>query len=266
MEAKLGTTAPGCSWRSSIFVLSLCCQEAVEIVGRLFKWVHGRCFCSGTSGLPFSVFLLTFRTICFAHTISCHFKCPNLADTMQVHAFLRKQVFSPWSKFPVVALVVEGVFAVIHIVQQSLECHCRENFEVTEESVHDLFAILQVNSLVCYGLVSQCFKKASREENCIRIRLHHPIVVFVFAIVFHSFPDFIIYQRVHPCALDFPFGKICLSWNCDLRGEDFWRAWRDPCACVAIDIPALAAENAGTNMKLGSYQVQLCVFLGGACV
>merc|ERR1719242_88353 len=126
---------------SSIF-LSLCCQEAVEIVGRLFKWVHGWCFRSGTIRLPFSVFLFTFRTICLAHTISCNFKCPNLAHTMQVHAFLCKQVLSPWSKFPVVALVVKGVFAIIHIVRKVWNATAEKNFEVAKESVHDLFAIL----------------------------------------------------------------------------------------------------------------------------
>ena len=143
-------------------ILSLC--EALEVVSGLPEWMERDLLrvlavrrVTPIGALPEGWMIL------LAHSISIHGEVRLLSHTDLVHAPLHEQVLSPRAKLPIwiIALPSESRLAGLEVREEGLEPIARHNFEIAEESVHDICAVLDVDT-TCGDMVAL----QPREEPC----------------------------------------------------------------------------------------------------
>merc|ERR1712051_390122 len=97
--------------------------------------------------MPLLVLLLTLGSVCLASTIRCHVKCFHLVHIVMVHAALGEDILAPSTPLPIASVIGTWSKLSVALLQVRGERSCTlpaDDFEVAEETVLDILAILQV--------------------------------------------------------------------------------------------------------------------------
>merc|ERR1711963_1054673 len=126
----------------------LCGLQALEVIIRLHERVHCRCLSQCAIRSPLFVLLLAFWPESFAHRVCGEVPNTHLVHAMHVHAPLHEEILPPslHARIFFLTLPVQGLGAVLNVRQEGAEALMADDFQVAEESIVHVLAILEIDT------------------------------------------------------------------------------------------------------------------------
>jgi len=195
--------------------------------------------------VPLGVVLFSFWSVCLASTIGCEIKSTNFVYVVMIHASLREHILSPSAVFPITSCVgARSKFnmAILQVLGQNLDSRLCHDFDVTEESILHIGAILIVETVWRIPwLGAQPRFQAIREEDGIWIYFDSIVCPLPLATGANPNPNLVEKCPIHPSASVLALHPVELAkFVIDL--DD--RVPSDVCIPITVHLPQIACEYA----------------------
>merc|ERR1719276_275266 len=206
-------------------------------------------------------------SVSLASTVSGQVESLYLVHIVVVHAPLRKHVFAPSSELPIASIICAGGEHGVAILKVGCEDRSGgfgHHFQVAEEAVLYILAVLEVDSVRCVLPRAQPVPEAARNEHSICIDFHSPTFLLPLAELPNLQPHLIEDAPIHPgtrhLALDLvEFVKFVIDLDGNIVASHVH-------SHVAEHVPSLTTKQAGAVLALRLQQLKLCALLRRASV